>query len=116
MARIRFIKKNAERIVEDCFKEFETTLDTSNLPAYVLLEEDRDKKVLNLSYTGSTESMDVKEIGGVDVSVGIRSGRIVKVEGTDIFGHVDDILNIEPPTERARNNLRGGVELIKELE
>ncbi len=52
----------------------------------------------------------------MDVSVGVRSGRIVKVEGTDIFRHVDDILNIGAPTDRARNNLRGGVDLIKELE
>lgn len=116
MARIRFIKKNAEGIVEDCFKELETTLDSSNLPAYIIYKENEGKEELNLSYTGSTESMNVKEIGGMDVSVGIRSGRIVKVEGTDIFRHIDEILTIDTSTDRARNNLENGVELIKELE
>lgn len=116
MARIRFIKKNAEGIVEDCFKELETTLDSSNLPAYIILNEVSDKKVLNLSYTGSTESISETVHGGVDVSIGSRSGRIIKVEGTDIFRHIDDILTIDTPTDRAKNNLRGGVELIKELE
>ena len=116
MARIRFIKKNAEGIVEDCFKELETTLDSSNLPAYVILNEVSDKKVLNLSYTGSTESISETIHGGMDVSIGSRSGRIIKVEGTDIFMHIDDILAIKTPTDRAKNNLRGGVELIKELE
>ena len=116
MVRIRFIKKNAEGIVEDCFMELETTLDSSNLPAYIILNEGSDRKVLNLSYTGSTESISETVQGGMDVSIGSRSGRIVKVEGTDIFRHIDDILTINTPTDRARNNLRGGVELIKELE
>ena len=116
MARIRFIKKNAEGIVEDCFKELETTLDQSNLPAYIILKENSDKKVLNLSYTGSTENTSESVLDGMDVSIGSRSGRIVKVEGTDIFRHVDAILTIGTQTERARNNLIGGVELIKKLE
>lgn len=116
MARIRFIKKNAEGILEDNLKDLATNLDASNLPAYITYKIDGGREELNLSYTGSTESTNHREIGGMDVSVGVRSGRIVKVEGTDIFRHVDDILNIGAPTDRARNNLRGGVDLIKELE
>lgn len=116
MARIRFIKKNAEGVLLDEIKDLPTTLDSSNLPAYIIFKADDGREELNLSYTGSTESTNVKEISGMDVSVGIRSGRIVKVEGTDIFRHIEDILTINTPTDRARNNLENGVELIKELE
>lgn len=116
MAQIRFIKKNAAGIFEDELMDLVTTLDSSNLPAYIILNTSGDKDVLNLSYTGSTESTTETEVGGgIDVSIGSRSGRIVKVEGKDIFRHIDDILIIQPETERAQNNLRRGVELIKEL-
>lgn len=117
MARIRFIKKNAERILEDTFVDFETQLDSSNLPAYITCNNGDGKDVLKLSYTGSTESVREVALGnGIDVSIGSRSGRIVKVEGTDIFRHVDEILTIDTDTDRARNNLEGGVGLIRELE
>lgn len=117
MAQIRFIKKNADRIVEDCFKELQTQLDSSNLPAYVTIKTDGDREVINLSYTGSTESIIDKVLdSGIDVSIGSRSGRIVKIEGVDILQHIDDVLNVETKTERARNNLSGGVELIKGME
>lgn len=117
MAQIRYIKKDAERIVDDAFKEVETVLDSSNLPAYITFKTGGDKDVLSLSYTGSTESTSrIVLDGGIDVSVGSYSGRIVKVEGKDIFNHIDAIRAIQPRTERARNNLTNGVELIKELE
>lgn len=116
MARIRFIKKNGEGIYEDMIKELETQLDSSNLPAYIIYNTADGKEILNLSYTGSTEStMESKVARGIDVSIGSRSGRIVRVEGTDIFRHIDDILEIHPDSDRARNNLMRGVELIKEL-
>ena len=117
MAQIRFIKKHAEEIVSDAFKEVETTLDSSNLPAYVTLDTGGDKDVLFLSYTGSTESTSEFVVeGDIDVSVGSRSGRIIKVEGRDVFSHIDAIRTIEAQTDRARDNLNHGVELIKDLE
>ena len=117
MAQIRFIKKHADRIVDDCFKELQTQLDSSNLPAYVIINTDGDREVINLSYTGSTESV-IEEVldSGIDVSIGSRSGRIVKIEGVDILQHIDDVLDVKTKTERAHNNLSGGVELIKGLE
>lgn len=69
-----------------------------------------------MSYTGSTESTIERTLdNGIDVSIGSRSSRIVKVEGTDIFRHIDEILTIDTQTERAHNNLTRGVELIKRL-
>ena len=116
MARIRIIKKNAGGIYDDSFKDIVTTLDSSNLPAYVTIKDDGPKVVVNLSYTGSTEGTIEKKLkSGIDVSIGCRSGRIVKIGGHDIYRHINEILSIHPESERARNNIKKGIELIREL-
>lgn len=116
MARIRIIKKNAGGIFDDSIRNIVTTLDSSNLPAYVTINVDGPKAVVDLSYTGSTESTIEKRLkNGLNVSIGSRSGRIVKIGGNDVFRHLGEILAIHPKSERARNNIEKGVELIREL-
>lgn len=116
MAKIRIIKKNAGGIFDDSIRNIVTTLDSSNLPAYVTINVDGPKAVVDLSYTGSTESTIEKKLSsGINVSIGSRSGRIVKIGGYDVFSHIGEILTIHPNSERAKNNIVKGVDLIRKL-
>lgn len=117
MARIRIIEKKANTIEIDAFKDITAVSNTANSPALVTIEHSGEKTVVEFSYTGSTEHIVTTHLhGGVDVSTGIKSGRIVRIEGIEV-SYMAEALNSRKigDTSRAIRNYELSKSILAEV-
>lgn len=79
--QIRYIKKENNKLMSDDVFETHSGIAEMDRPAYITVNDDpQGTRMLSFSYTGSTESLVVCPIqDGLDVSVGVNSGRISRV-------------------------------------
>lgn len=122
--QIRYIKKENDKLLSDTVFETQSGIAELDKPAYITINNDqKGTRMVSFSYTGSTENIVVCPIQeGLDVSVGVNSGRISRVVSESRVNpeiirqdNVLDIITRKMNNQDDAENIRKGLLLASEV-